>query len=101
MIPHILAFLSTYYQQFMALTRSNPVVDGIISLWGLGIVTFILKDVHASIWNFIKEQSTTSVVFNSQDDAYYLFLTYLSKNKLHSFMRRYNLSGLTNYGTRS
>lgn len=98
MMSHLLNFIVTYYNLFIALSKSNPVIGGILSLWGLGIVTFALKDVPASIWSSFKEQSTTSVVLNSQDTIYYLFLKWVSKNKLHSFMRRYNLSGTSHHG---
>ena len=97
-MQHILNLIVTYYNSFLALSKANPVVGGIFSLWGLGIVTFALKDVPASIYYFIKSQSTTSVVLNSQDSIYYLFLKWVSKNKLHSFMRNYNVSGTSNYG---
>lgn len=98
MIAHIFSFIAIYYNMFLALSKDNPVVGGIASLWGLGIVTFALRDVPSSIYYFFKHQSTTSVVLNSQDTIYYLFLKWVSKNKLHSFMRNYNMSGTSNYG---
>lgn len=99
MIHSLLALVSSHYETFMVLSKSNPVVGGMLGLWGLSVITFACKNIPASIYSLIKEQSTTSVVLNSQDSIYYLFLKWISKNKLHSFMRKYNLSGTSHYGT--
>ena len=58
-------FLLHYIEQFNAYSKANPIVAGAISLWGLGVVTWLCKGVPLRIWQFLKRQFTTSLSFTS------------------------------------
>ena len=34
-----------YYQYFQDIMKANPVVAGAVSLWGLTVLTFIIKEI--------------------------------------------------------
>jgi hypothetical protein len=51
--------------QFNAYAKANPLVAGAVSLWGLGVVTWICRGVPRMIWGFCKRQFTTSLSFTS------------------------------------
>jgi mitochondrial chaperone BCS1 len=79
----------TYFEQ---LTKTNPVAAGMLSVYGLGVLTYLFKDIPLRVYHFIKEQLTTTLTINSQDSIYYEFLGWIGKHKMHGFMRTYNLS---------
>lgn len=94
----MLEYLTTYYTDFLEFTKSNPVAAGVVSLYGLGILTFLLKVVPTRVIRFIKYQFTTTLVLNNFDDVYYDFLEWVSKNNTHRFVRdfTFNRSGIYN-----
>lgn len=57
--------LAALYQQFSDLARTNQMIAGAVSLWGLGVVTYIARYLPVRLWTFISTQSTTSVTFNN------------------------------------
>jgi chaperone BCS1 len=83
---------------FLEFTKDNPVFAGIISLWGLGVVTFICRSVPSQICNFIYTQSTTHLVINSHDNIYYDFLKWTSEYNLHNFVRNLNFTNNDRWG---
>lgn len=72
-------------------TNQNPVVTGMVSLYGLGILTWLLRSVPARIKNTIWGQITTSVTINNADDVYYRVLNWIGQHKMHRFMRDYSV----------
>lgn len=57
--------LTSYYTTFQELMKTNPVMAGVFSLWGLTVVTMILKTFPLTVYNFLKRQLITSVSFNN------------------------------------
>jgi chaperone BCS1 len=96
----MITLLVHLYNGLQALSKGNPVFAGVISLYGLGMLTFAFRDVPVTLWNLITHQLTTSMTLNSHDDIFYTFLTWVSKHKMHSFMRTYNLGGANRWGVR-
>lgn len=88
----MLEHINELWVQFNAFTKSSPVVAGAVSLWGLSVVTFLLRGVPSKILGFIKRQSTTTLTLNSQDRVYFDFLKWVSSNSLHSFVRTLNFN---------
>jgi len=83
---------NSIYNDFILLTKSNPVLGGIVGLWGIGILTFVLKNIPSSIFKFIKRQFTTTLVINNQDDSYYNFLKWVSDNQMKSIIRTLHIN---------
>lgn len=96
----ILMKLTYLLNALQSLSKDNPVFAGVISLYGLGVLTFALRDVPAAVWNFLTCQLTTTMTLNSHDDIFYTFLTWISKHKMHRFMRSYNLGNPNRWGVR-
>lgn len=57
------------YQNAQEIIKENPVVAGAVSLWGLTILTFIIKEVPRKIYRFLFNQITTSLSFNNSNSA--------------------------------
>lgn len=58
-------YLLELLAQFNAYAKVNPLVAGAVSLWGLGILTWLCRGVPSRIWQFCKRQFTTSLAFTS------------------------------------
>lgn len=57
--------LTNLYHQFDAATKSNPVLAGVLSLWGLTLLTLLCRTLPARIVRTIFKQCTTSLTFNN------------------------------------
>lgn len=66
----MLELLTEWFTQFSELTRNNPVLAGVVSLYGLGILTFFLRNVPATVWSFTLNQTTTRLVFDNTDEGH-------------------------------
>lgn len=64
-MEQLLLHLTDTFVRFNEYAKANPVLAGVVSLWGLGVLTFLLRSVPAKIWQFIKHQSTTTLSFTS------------------------------------
>jgi len=87
-----MSFLNTVYTDFLAFAKENPVLSGIIGLWGAGLITFFLKDIPSKILGFIVRQLTTTLVIHNEDEIYYDFLSWVSSTNLRSFVRTLNVN---------
>lgn len=88
----MLSHLNEYFIELTAFAKANPILASAFGLWGLSIITFILKDIPKSFLDFIVYHSTTQLDLNSQDPVYYDLLNWLSTHKLHSWVRTLNLN---------
>lgn len=53
------------YTQFAALSKTNPLFAGGVSLYSLGVATYLLRNVPKALWTFFSQQLTTSITFNN------------------------------------
>lgn len=51
--------------QFNAYAKENQLVAGAVSLWGLGVLTWVCRGVPRAVWAFCRRQFTTSLSFTS------------------------------------
>lgn len=87
---NILSTLTALYVQLSETTKANPILAGVVSLWGLSVVTFVIRGVPSKIWNFIYEQSTTMLVMNNED-------SWSRDSNYNRFSRWYQKHGLVNF----
>jgi len=64
-MSQILSHLLALYSEISEATKSNPILAGAVSLWGLGVVTVICRHIPAKIWMFLTAQCTTTLVLNN------------------------------------
>jgi mitochondrial chaperone BCS1 len=82
----------TMYTEFSTLMKANPVVAGAVSLWGLTVVTFILKVAPVKVGQFIFDQITTTMTIENcggftNERNFDRFLAMFSENSLTRFSR--------------
>lgn len=66
----------------MAYCNSNPVVSGLIGLWGLTVVTFFIKTVPSRLMNLIKKHLTTTIHLHSYTYAYHQFMKWVDDKSI-------------------
>jgi len=65
----------------LKLSEQNQVVSGMLSLYGLGILTYLLRNVPASILKFFKKRVTTKLELTSSNEIFHLFMRWVDVNK--------------------
>lgn len=80
------------------LLKSNPIVGGLMSLWGLTLLTFLLRSVPASIFGFLKRQFTTTLQFTNDTigtnlQTYTAFMEWFENSSWSGWSRSLSLSG--------
>lgn len=97
----ILATINHVYQNFSLLTKENPVLSGMAGLYGLGILAYfvnLLKGIPTKIYRKILRECTTSLTITNTSAIYYDFLSWITENKMHRFIRDYSFTNLSMYG---
>lgn len=85
----MLSEINQYFNQFQDLLKANQVMAGVFSLWGLTIVTFLLKEIPSKILNFVFRQVTTTLTFNNSDQFSNSlnFVSFMEWYRMTSFIR--------------
>jgi chaperone BCS1 len=73
--------------QFNTFAKSNPVVAGAVSLYGLGIVTFFSRNLPRKIWDFTKKQTTISLTLNNCNEVFFYFLEWFEEQNFYKNVR--------------
>jgi chaperone BCS1 len=78
--------LTDIYLRLTELASTSPILAGVISLWGLTVITFLIRTIPAKIFSKIKTQLITSLEFDNaqgyyHQKIYYSCMQWLSENK--------------------
>jgi hypothetical protein len=83
---------------YTTLLKSNPIAAGFVSMYGLGVATFVLRNIPARIWAFIKRNGTTTLYINntavgSNMESFNNFLRWYEGSYWARFSRTLSLNG--------
>ena len=95
-------FLLDLFSQFNTYAKTNPVVAGAVGLWGLGVLTWLVRYVPSSIYYFLKRQLTTTLTFNNSSigtnlDTFANFMRWFEDNRWSRYSRSLSLNGAWSY----
>lgn len=98
----ILEQLTSWFNEFNTYSKANPIVAGAISLWGLGVLTFLAKGLPKQIFNFVKKQCTTTLYMNNaivgnNMETFNSFLAWVENSKWSKWSRSMSVNGQTTY----
>lgn len=84
---------------FNSYAKSNPVVAGLMGLFGMSIVTFLLVKLPSRIGAFLKRQFTTTLTFNNSMvgnglENFAAFLQWFHAHHWSSWVRAYAIDGV-------
>ena len=87
-----------YYSQFSEISKTNPLLAGIIGVWGAGIATYMFRNVPGSIYSVIKNQTRTILLldnnsFYQNEFHFQAFLKWYTDKKFIKWSRTISLDG--------
>lgn len=74
------------------LSQDSPVIAGAMSLYGLGVLTYLLRGVPNAIWRITERHITTSFTITSSHIAFHNFMGWLHKNGYSDKLRKIKLT---------
>lgn len=85
-------------ESYSELLKTNPLVAGIVSLYGVTVLGLIFRSVPTAIWQFIKRQSTTTLYINNTSmgtnmESFNNFLRWYEESGWKRFSRTLSLNG--------
>ena len=69
--------LITVFQEYAA---QNQVIAGAVSLWGLGVMSYIARNVPTRLMEMARKQLTTKLTMYNTHEAYFHFMQWLEAN---------------------
>ncbi len=76
MIDIILKFINDSISSFNIYATSNPIIAGVVSLWGLSVLSYFGRGIPKKLWDILLRQSTTTMVLLSSSPIFYNFQTW-------------------------
>jgi len=93
MILNLLEKLNFFYESVKDILAQNQFLTGFVGAWGLGVITFLLRNIPARIYNFFKYQLSVTVVIRNQDaETYSHMLHWIRNNKWSKLSRNLIIS---------
>lgn len=80
------------YDSLRQLSKESPVIAGAMSLYGLGVLTYLLRGVPQALGKIIKRHTTTSLTITSSHLAFHNFMEWLHKNGYSDTLRKVKLT---------
>ena len=80
------------FNSLKALSSESPVIAGALSLYGLGVLTYLMRGVPQTLWRFIKRHTTTSLTITSSHLAFHNFMGWLYKEGYSNRLRNIKLT---------
>ena len=75
----MLKFAMDLFHSYMEFAKVNPVVGGVIGLWGVGAATVFTRYLPNMVRTIILKQFTMSVTIHNQDDLFYNFIEWYER----------------------
>lgn len=91
--------LLTLFQNFQAYSKANPIIAGAVALWGMGIVTFVFRNIPTKIAVFTKRQCSTVLVVNNNNigncnENFASLMKWLHTNRWTRWSRSFQIDGV-------
>lgn len=100
----MLTYLVDKYAEISEASKANPILAGVISLWGLSVITYVFRKFPLAVYNFLIGQVTTVVTFNSSGldesrDCFVNFSRWFIENKGSKFSRALSFNTVYHHST--
>lgn len=94
------------FNEFNTYSKANPILAGVMGLWGAGAVTWLLRGIPTKIWHFLKHQGTTTLTMDSSQigtnfATYNSFMSWLLKSKYMKYSRSISIGGTEVYSPKT
>jgi chaperone BCS1 len=85
------------YTSLHAVVQGNQMLAAGLGVYGLGVFTYLVKDIPLKIIRFIKKQTTTTLTMNNCDPVFYDFLKWIDDKTIVRLVRDWNFNNGKNY----
>lgn len=92
MFTDILNTISQQVDSFNAYAAKYPFVAGSLSLWALGVSSYLLRNIPSLIFGSVKKFFTTTITLTSYHESFYKFLKWYNENGFAQTTRHLKLS---------
>lgn len=86
-------YLNDIFNQLMEISKHNQILSGVVSLWGLGTVTYLCREVPVKVFQFLKRHFTVELEIRCSDDSFHHFLKWYNNSKYRKNARTLRFSG--------
>lgn len=83
--------MKDFFEKLLQLSKDNPVMAGVISLYGAGILTYFCKDIPKKFLAFLKKHFTTTLSIANDSQCYYSLLSIIEKKNVSNKIRSIKL----------
>ena len=73
----MLETLQNLWASYNAILKSQPVLAGMVTLYGVGVVTYLFKSLPLRFYNYVKSQFLVSVMIQNHDGMFEYFTQWL------------------------
>lgn len=89
-------YVTGLWLAFNAYSHSNPMIAGAVSLWGLGLVTWVFRKIPMKVISKVHGQLTTTLTFDNTElgwsrENYAAFMDWYMKGKWAHYSRQLSL----------
>ena len=88
--------LNTLFFEFNKIAKENAILSGIVGLWGLGILTYVLKDIPKNVGSFFVKHFTIQLDLQCKNSEFYDFIDWYENQKFRKYSRTYLITKKTN-----
>lgn len=84
--------IQQFFERVTEIAGGNQFLVGALSVWGLGVLTFICRRIPAGVYTFLKKHLTTSMTLTSHHESFYEILAWLEREGFAAKFRRIKLT---------
>jgi chaperone BCS1 len=77
------------FDSILEFTKDNVLLTGLMGVYGLGVITFLLKDVPKAFGTFIIKQVTTSVIIQNKNVCFFRLMSLLDETNISHKLRTF------------
>ena len=84
--------IQQFFERVTEIAGGNQFLVGALSVYGLGVLTFICRRIPAGIYTVLKKHLTTSMTLTSHNESFYEILAWLEREGFAARFRRIKLT---------
>ena len=97
MLQQAFDIINMLWKSYAEMMKANPVIGGAMTLYGMGVATYLFKDLPSRIFSYIKGQFMVGVRINNNDNLFNCITYWLEEQE--RVFRCKNFAAKLNYGT--
>ena len=97
MLQQAFDVINMLWKSYAEMMKANPVIGGAMTLYGMGVATYLFKDIPMRVFGYVKGQFMVGVRINNNDNLFNCITFWLEEQE--RVFRCKNFAAKLNYGT--